>query len=36
LNTIITAAGVRTASGAPIEDFGDASLAKGLIPSLVA
>jgi len=36
LNTIITAAGVRTASGAPIEDFGDASLAKGLIPALVA
>lgn len=36
LNTLITAAGVRTAAGAPIEDFGDPSLPKGLFAPIVA
>lgn len=36
LNTLITAAGVRESSGAPIEDFGDPSLPKGLLPALLA
>ncbi|MDX2020066.1 MAG: DUF1552 domain-containing protein [Deltaproteobacteria bacterium] len=36
LNTLITAAGVRSSAGGPIDDFGDPSLPKGLIPGLVA
>jgi hypothetical protein len=36
LNTIAAAAGVRNAAGGPIDDFGDPSLAKGLIPEIVA
>lgn len=36
LNTLITASGVRTQAGGPIEDFGDPSLPKGLLPQIVA
>jgi hypothetical protein len=36
LNTIAAAAGVKNAAGGPIDDFGDATLAKGLIPEIVA
>jgi hypothetical protein len=36
LNTLINAAGVRKAGGAPVDDFGDASLAKGVVDELIA
>ncbi len=36
LNTILNAAGVRKAGGAPVDDFGDASLTKGVIAGIVA
>jgi len=36
LNTLITAAGVRTSGGDPVEDFGDPSLAKGLFTPIIA
>ena len=36
LSTIATAAGVRNASGAPVDDFGDPGLARGLISEIVA
>jgi hypothetical protein len=36
LNTLITATGIRTAGGAPIEDFGDPSLAQGLASAMLA
>jgi len=36
LNTILNAAGIRKAGGAPVDDFGDASLAKGVIAGIVA
>jgi hypothetical protein len=36
LNTIAAAAGVKNAAGGPIDDFGDASLAKGFIPEIIA
>ncbi len=36
LNTIITAAGVTKAGGAPTDDFGDPSLPKGIFPELLA
>ncbi len=36
LNTLITAAGVRTQAGGPVEDFGDPSLPKGLLTEIVA
>lgn len=35
LNTIATAVGVRKADGSAVDDFGDPSLAKGLIPSVM-
>jgi hypothetical protein len=35
LNTLITANGVRR-NGAPVEDFGDSSLAGGLIDGMLA
>jgi hypothetical protein len=36
LNTLLTAAGVTKSDGAPTDDFGDASLAKGLFSELQA
>jgi hypothetical protein len=36
LNTMITAAGVRKPSGDPVDDFGDAGLAPGLLTALLA
>ena len=36
LNTLATAAGVRKMTGDPVDDFGDVSLAKGLIPEIIA
>ena len=36
LNTLITATGLRTEAGAPIEDFGDDSLDGGLLPQMLA
>ena len=36
LNTLINAAGVRNASGGPVDDFGDGSLPKGLVSQIVA
>jgi len=36
LNTLITATGIRTAGGAPIEDFGDPSLDPGLATEMLA
>jgi hypothetical protein len=36
LNTLLTAAGVKGAGGGPVMDFGEPSLAGGLIPSIVA
>jgi hypothetical protein len=36
LNSVAAAAGVKNAQGAPIDDFGDASLPKGLIPEIIA
>jgi hypothetical protein len=36
LNSIITAAGVRKANGDPVDDFGDADLAKGLLTEIMA
>jgi hypothetical protein len=36
LNTLLTAAGVRSASGGPVEDFGDPSLPPGLVSEIVA
>lgn len=35
LNTILTAVGVRKDDGSPIDDFGDPSLARGLIDSIL-
>ena len=35
-NTLLTAVGVRKADGSPVDDFGDPSLAKGLIESMKA
>jgi hypothetical protein len=36
LNTLLTAAGVTKTGGAPTDDFGDASLPKGLLTDLLA
>jgi hypothetical protein len=36
LNTLANAAGLRKAGGAPVDDFGDTSLVKGVIPEMVA
>lgn len=36
LNTLVSAAGVRKAGGAPVDDFGDASLAGGVLDELHA
>jgi hypothetical protein len=36
LNTWLTAAGVRKAGGAPVDDFGDGSLSKGLVSQALA
>jgi Protein of unknown function (DUF1552) len=36
LNTLGAAAGLRNAAGAPLDDFGDPGLAKGLIPEILA
>jgi hypothetical protein len=36
LNTLISATGMRNADGEPIDDFGDASLDRGLIPAMLA
>jgi hypothetical protein len=36
LNTLLTAAGVTKAGGAPTDDFGDASLPKGIFSELLA
>lgn len=36
LNTVLTAAGVTKTGGAPTDDFGDASLPKGIFTELVA
>lgn len=36
LNTVAAAAGVKNMAGAPLDDFGDATLAKGLIPEIMA
>ena len=36
LNTILNAVGVRKADGSPVDDFGDASLAKGELTSIKA
>jgi hypothetical protein len=36
LNTILTVAGCTKSDGSPVDDFGDASLAHGLIDSLMA
>ena len=35
LNTIGAAVGVKNAAGGPLDDFGDASLTKGLIPQMM-
>ncbi|HEY0715149.1 MAG TPA: DUF1552 domain-containing protein [Polyangia bacterium] len=35
LNSLISAAGVRKADGAPVDDFGDAELPKGLLTEIV-
>ncbi len=36
LNTLLSAVGVRKADGSPTDDFGDPSLAKGVIPAMLA
>jgi hypothetical protein len=36
LNTILTAMGVKKADGSPTDDFGDASLAKGVVSEILA
>jgi hypothetical protein len=36
LNTLISATGMRNADGEPIDDFGDPSLDRGLIPAMLA
>ena len=36
LNTLLNAAGVRKSGGAVVDDFGDSSLAKGVISAIVA
>jgi Protein of unknown function (DUF1552) len=36
LNTIGAAVGVKNAAGAPLDDFGDPSLEKGLVPQMLA
>jgi len=36
LNTILTAAGVRKTGAAPVDDFGDATLTKGVISGILA
>lgn len=35
LNTLLNAAGVRKAGGAPVDDFGDPELTKGILPEIV-
>ncbi len=35
LNTLLSGLGIRKADGSPTDDFGDPSLAKGVIPSLL-
>jgi hypothetical protein len=36
LNALITATGIRTGAGAPIEDFGDPSLTPGMASEMLA
>jgi hypothetical protein len=36
LNTLLNAAGVRASDGGPVEDFGEQTLAKGQISSIIA
>ena len=36
LNTLLTAVGVKKADGSPTDDFGDASLKKGVISEILA
>jgi hypothetical protein len=36
LNTLLNAAGVKASDGGPVEDFGEQTLTKGQIPSLIA
>jgi hypothetical protein len=36
LNTVGAAAGGKNTAGGPLDDFGDAGLAKGLMPELMA
>jgi hypothetical protein len=36
LNTLLNAAGLRKADGSPVDDFGDPSLAKGVVSAIVA
>jgi hypothetical protein len=36
LNTVLTAAGVTGAGGAPTDNFGDPSLPKGIFSELIA
>lgn len=36
LNTLLNAVGVRSAAGAPVDDFGDASLPRGELPEIKA
>ena len=36
LNTVLTAAGVTKTGGAPTDDFGDASLPKGIFTEMLA
>ena len=36
LNTLLTATGVTKAGGAPTDDFGEASLPKGILSDLLA
>jgi hypothetical protein len=36
LNTLISAAGVRNSEGTPYDSFGDPSLARGVIPAMIA
>ena len=36
LNTLLTAAGVTKTGGAPTDDFGDASLPKGIFTEMLA
>lgn len=36
LNTLLNAAGVRKTDGSPVDDFGDSSLARGVVSAIVA